>query len=273
MRKLFLLKSIIIILLSINIYAKDIVTIGTISLNAQYKFLEFEPLAKYIEDKLTDIKINIEIPKNVDTAVKLINDKKLDIFIDSLFPSIMIKKETNMEMILNRWKGGYKSYKSVIFVNKNSQIHTLEDLKGKSIAFEDEFSTSGFYIPKKALERHLLKISNNSNKDSIRYSFARSEENCAVWVLYNKVDAASTDNLSFNTFDQSLFKIIFTSEKIPRHIVSFSKTLKTNLKNKILNILSTMHKDVRGKEILKRFSNTKKFTFLKNEEFQIIRKF
>ena len=48
---------------------------------------------------------------------------------------------------------GSLTYRGIIFVRKDSGINTLQDLKGKSVAFNDRTSTSGFLYPARMLRK------------------------------------------------------------------------------------------------------------------------
>lgn len=250
------------------------ITIGTIDGEPEEKFSKFEALANYIQKKLknNNKKINVEIPKNIPTAIKLINNKKLDIFIDSLYPTLTILKKTDLEIELKRWKNNSAGYNSIIFTKAKSEINSLNDLKGKTIAFEDPFSTSAYFVPIKAIEKAGLKISpiiKDKDKDTVKYFFSKNEMNSAAWVIFGKVDAGATDNITFDKFDQKLYKVIYKSKFIARHLVSFSKRINPEIKKEILNILLNMDKDEEGKEVLRSFSKTKKFSTIKDEELEL----
>jgi len=276
MNKNNFLKSVIIFLfLFSSAHAQDTITIGTIDSEPEEKFSKFGYIANYLQKKLNkkNIKVNVEIPKDINTAIKLINENRLDIFVDSVYPTLIVQKKTGVSIECKRWKKGSEGYKSVIFVNKQSSINSIEDLKGKTIAFEDEFSTSAFYIPKKAMEKHGLVVSNKGEPNSLKYSFAGSEKNTAAWVLYKKVDAAATDDLTFESFDKNLFNVIYKSKLVPRHLVSFSKNINYELKKEILVILYNMHNDQEGQKALKAFSKTKKFSHLTSDDLDFLEEF
>lgn len=252
------------------------ITIGTIDGEPEAKLSKFEALANYLQKKLSqkNININVEIPKDMATAIKLIKNKKLDIFIDSLYPTLKIQDKTNIQINLKRWKDNSAGYNSIIFVKRNSDINNIQDLKGKTIAFEDPFSTSSYFVPKKALERQKLVLSNEEkNKEHIKYVFSKNEMNSSAWVVFGKVDAATTDSVTFNKFDKKLYKIIYKSDFIARQLVSFSKNIKTELKKEIIDILLNMHNDLEGKIALRNFSETKKFSLIKDEELKLWEKF
>jgi len=271
----YFLKTVLIVLLFISNLLSQTITIGTIDSEPENKFSKFEALSDYLQNKLkkNKILINVEIPKDINTAISLIKNNKLDIFIDSVYPTLVVQKAVGLSIDSKRWKKGSEGYKSVIFTNKKSKINLIEDLRGKRIAFEDEFSTSSYFIPKKVIEKRGLILSNTNKNNAVKFSFARTENNAATWVLYNKVDVAVTDDLTYESFDKSLFKVIYKSKLIPRHLVSFSKSIDFSLKEKILDILYKMHENKEGIEVLKLFSKTKKFTPLNKNDLDIIKEF
>jgi len=219
---------------------KTTVTIGTIETNPLDKMSEFQTIANYIQNKLDNdsIDIRVLIPNSVASAIELIKNQELDILFDSLYPSLLVKNNTNISFESIRWKKGTRGYKSIIFVKKDSDINSLTDLKGKIISFENDFSTSSYFVPKKELERLNLKLSKyTNNHDNVKYLFSQSEDNTVLWLLYDKVNAASLDDISYKMYDTSKFKIIYKSSLIPRQLVSVSSDLNKELKEKILQIL------------------------------------
>lgn len=256
--------------LLLNLSAQSI-TIGTIDGEAENKLSKFEAIANYLQSHLEkdDLEINVEIPKDIPTAIKLIKAKKLDIFMDSVYPTLLIQKDTNISIALKRWKKGQEGYRSIIFTKKDSPINNIKDLKGKIIAFEDSFSTSAYFVPKKAIEKENILLSNNpEDKNALKYLFSKNEMNTAAWLIFKKVDVAATDDITFNTFEKNLYKVIYKSNIIARQLVSFSKKINPKLKKEIINILLTMHENEEGREVLKTFSKTKKFTILKKDEIK-----
>jgi phosphonate transport system substrate-binding protein len=83
---------------------------------------------------------------------------------------------------------GSVSYHSVIAVKADSPYQSLDDLKGKSLAFADPNSTSGFVAPSYFLREEGI------NPDSYfgRTGFAGSHENGILAVLNGTYDAAAT---------------------------------------------------------------------------------
>jgi phosphonate transport system substrate-binding protein len=85
-------------------------------------------------------------------------------------------------------KDGNAAYHSVVVVKSDSTSTSLNDLKGKSLAWADPNSTSGYVAPK-----YFLKESGvDAEKHFGRTGFAGSHENGVIAVLNGTYDAAAT---------------------------------------------------------------------------------
>jgi phosphonate transport system substrate-binding protein len=154
-------------------------TIGSISNTPKEEIREFQPFIDYLVDSLADSNINVGrvmVASSLQEMSELINKGLVDLYIDSPFPIMAIEKRTDSIAFMRRWKKGVREYNSVIFTRKDSGIQSLDDLKGKTISFEESFSTSGYFLPKATLlnEHYSLveKRSQNSPvaKDKIGYT-------------------------------------------------------------------------------------------------------
>lgn len=261
-------------------------TIGTISDRPSKKLKWYKPFAKYIEKKLKEYgieeKVNVRFAKDINHMKKLIENGKIQIFIDSVYPSLKVCLEGICEPALIRWKNKVRSYHSLIIVRKDSSIKNTNDLVGRKIAFDEPWSTSGYFVPVVyLLERgfkliELKSISEEVPDGCIGYIFASEEENVIGWVFYKKVDAGALYDIKFRKIAKDkahYFRIIWKSPPIPRHLVNFSISLDTRLKEAVIKILLNMHKDKEGRKVLKKFKKTLKFEILSERDRELLEKF
>jgi phosphonate transport system substrate-binding protein len=247
------------------------VIIGSIHREAAAEIAKFLPLANYVGRQLQSEGVNearIVVAKDVSQMVTLLRQGKVDIYIDSPYPAITASVHSGSKFLLRRWKRGQAEYHSIIFTKKDSNLHRLEDLKGKILAFEEPFSSSGYLIPKMALAQEGLKLVPNQddtkpvNREEIRYRFSLDDESTVVWVLRGKVIAGATDDRTYQRETQrhpNTLKAIYTTSSFPRQLVSCRADLAPKLVTRIKQILIEMDQSPEGRSALKEFEETTKF--------------
>lgn len=114
---------------------------------------------------------------------------------------------------------GKPEYRSVIFTRIDSPLGSLKDLRGKTFAFGDRFSTQGHIIPRKMLEDSGVAVENLKS-----YAFTGSHVNAAKAVLNREYDAgAMQDNLARRLVAEGKIKIIAVSKPYPSSLICFNK--------------------------------------------------
>ena len=83
---------------------------------------------------------------------------------------------------------GSNGYKSAMYVRKDSNIFSIEDMKGKSVAWSDPNTTSGYLVP--SFELHQRGI--NPSEFFSRTGFAGGHEQAIIAVLNGQYDAGAT---------------------------------------------------------------------------------
>ena len=245
--------------------------IGSIHHEVAAEIKKFLPIADYLGKHLQSEEVNeakIVVAKDVFQMGTLLKERKVDVYIDSLFPSIAANLLSGSKFLLRRWKRGRPEYRSVIYEKKDSNLHRVENLKGHILAFEEPFSTSGYFIPKMALLQAGLKLVPKSDAtksidpQEIGYVFSLDDENTVAWVLAGKVSAGATDDSTYqrqmDRYPNSL-KAIHTTSSFPRHLVSYRADLAPKLVSKIKKILIQMDQSQEGRRALKDFERTTMF--------------
>jgi phosphonate transport system substrate-binding protein len=87
-------------------------------------------------------------------------------------------------------KDGSISYRSVMVVKADSGINSLDDMKGRSLAFADPNSTSGYLIPSFELRRKGIDL--GAGKFFSRTGFGGGHEQAVIAVLHGQYDAGCT---------------------------------------------------------------------------------
>jgi phosphonate transport system substrate-binding protein len=178
----------------------------------------YEPIQEYLSKEL-GIPVEIQVTSDYTAAIEAMRSKHIDMAWFGPFSYVIAANVANAEAIVNGVKEstGSATYKSVIVVNKDSGIKTLEDLRDKSFAFVDPASTSGNLIPRKML------IESGINPDEdFSTSYYAGTHNAVQYAIANgKVDAgASGDNVydrmvKEGEIDPNVNIIIHRSDPVP----------------------------------------------------------
>lgn len=86
-------------------------------------------------------------------------------------------------------------FKSQFITRKDTGVHDLKDLKGKTFSFGSVSSTSGHLMPR----YYLMKAGINPEKDFSKFSFSGAHDATAAWVEAGRVDAGA---LNFLVWDK-----------------------------------------------------------------------
>ncbi|MEX0805179.1 MAG: phosphate/phosphite/phosphonate ABC transporter substrate-binding protein [Candidatus Binatia bacterium] len=244
--------------------------LGSISTSPVAETHKFWPLASYLARKLQSEGINqgrVVVAESIPALSSFLQTRQIDLYIDSFFPSMAVSRLSGSKLLLRRWKMGKSEYQSVIFTRKDSGIARLKDLKGKVIAFEEPFGSTGYFFPKMALLEKGLRLAPKRRgidpvkSDEVGYIFSHSDSQTIFLVLNGVVAAGATDDQKYLMLAKNLdsFKIIHETVSFPRQIVSYRADLPAKLVTRVKEVLLNMHQTDEGRQVLQAFESTTKF--------------
>ncbi len=222
----------------------------------------------YIAEKLAPLGITggrILVVDKVGQLARALREGKVDLFHDSVVPTMVVSKWSGSIPILRQWKYEEAEYYSVILVKKDSGINTLSDLKGKVIAFDEPHSTSAHVLPRMLLVENKLKLiavvaPARPDPDTVGFIHS-SDDNAPHLIAIGKVDAAGTSHREFQILRPEIrdkLKIIASSRSVPRQIISIRKDLDPKIVAALREILINMDKNPEGQAVLKGQQSTTK---------------
>ena len=223
----------------------------------------------YLAKKLAPFGIvgaKIMVIDKMHLLAQALKEGKVDLFHDSVVPTMVLSKWSGSVPILRQWKYGEADYSGIIVVNTNSGMNTLADLKGKVIGFDEPHSTSASVLPRMLLEEKKLKLVEVKSPgavkpDVIGYEYGE-DGNSANRLVIGRVDAAASIDREIERLKPEVretLKIIGRTISVPRQIISVRKDLDSQLVNALKDVLLKMDKDPEGQEVMKRQWNTTKF--------------
>ena len=249
-------------------------TIGSLSDTPDSEIALFLPLATYLAIGLTEFGIDkgkVRITRTHEQMVHLMKQGEVDLFIDSSVSVLKMQRLGAGEFFLRRWKKGIAEYQSVIFTIASSQLDQISDLAGRTIGFEEPFSSSGYLLPASEIRNQNLVLGEDqaiTDKKSVDSRFTGADENTLMWVLHGRLDAGAMAANKLEKLAGPLIndiKIIHTSANIPYHIVLTRAGLPSRLQAVIKERLLSMEMDVVGQHVLKGFERTSRFDEIPDE--------
>lgn len=165
---------------------------------------------------------------------------------------VMNRKDFGVELLAAPSVNGKAVYHSYIIAHKDSALRSFTGLKGKTFAFTDPKSNSGYLYPV-----YLLKTMGTApEKFFKKYNYSYSHNKSVELVAKKLADAAAVDSLVYDymlkkgsPYAQQV-RVIKRSPPYGIPPVVVSRDIDPALKEKIRNVLLTMHKTPKGKAIL-----------------------
>lgn len=233
----------------IRFYFTPSVDANTISFNAKV-------LTDYLHNK-TGYYFTTAVPASYIAVVEAFGTDKVDVAAINTFSYLMANAKYGAEARLRVVRAGQTSYCGQIITRTDTGIDSLSDLAGKSFAFVDPSSTSGYILPKALFENMGIKIGQTV--------FAMQHPNVVTMVYQRQVDAgacyyAPPDSKTGAIMDArarisrqfpdvgSKVKIIGFTQYIPNDPIVFRRNLSSSMKDAITYALLEFVQTPEGKK-------------------------
>jgi phosphonate transport system substrate-binding protein len=137
------------------------------------------------------VKVKAVVASDYTGVVEGLRSKNVDLAFIHSVGYVLAAREANARIIVKSLRDGLPDYASRIFVLKKSGIKSLEELRGKTIAFVDPTSGSGYIYPLVLFMKRGL-VKNKDPKTFFRNMvFAGAHDAALLAVLNGSVDAAA----------------------------------------------------------------------------------
>ena len=214
---------------------------------------KFEPLGKYLESKL-GMKVEFTPVTDYAAAVETLVNKKIDLAWFGGFTFVQSSVRSNGKTIPLVQREEDTVFKSVFITSKDSGITKLEDLKGKTLSFGSQSSTSGHLMPRS----FLLAAKIDPDKDLKRVSFSGAHDATIAAVASGKVDAGALNISVWNKFvedkkvDTNEVKVFYTTPAYFDYNWTVHADMPAALRDKIARAFLDLNPGTpQGAEILK----------------------
>jgi len=248
--------------------AGETLTIGRPTKQVQKDFKRLIPIADYLGARLGAVGITggevlVSGMNSTEECIGMLQTGKLDLVFETPASALRMIKEAGARPLLPVTRDGVSQYSSLVFVRDDSGLTALTDLRNKIVAFEDPGSTSGFFLPRKAMLEAGLELVPLASPETpvppgkTGYVFAQGELNVSSWVFFRKAHAgamANTDWLSQEDNPEAFrarMRILHETVKVPRMLVLVGPGMSPVVEAELKRLLLAMPSDPVGREALK----------------------
>lgn len=234
-------------------------------------------MARYLAGELAAdgiASVEIVIVDTPERMAEMLRSGQVDLFSETAFVAFDLMDKGLADPFLREWKKGVAEYHSVIVARADSGIASLADLKGRRFAFEDAGSTSGYFLPRHAIEDAGLTLSALADPrakapaDAVGYSFANGEINVVAWVNRGLADAGAVSNIDWQSEDKAPERlrrdltVIHRTPSVIRSLMMVNRSMSETLRQRLAAVFTSMHETEDGRAVLKEYFSVSRYDAL-----------
>lgn len=207
---------------------------------------DIEVISEYLSAEL-GMEVRGFVTQDHAAAIEALGTGAADVSFMGGLPYVIAHQHVGAEVLLGEVYRGEPTYTSRIFVRRGSGIESLADLEGKTIAFADPISESGYLFPLDTfVQAGLLEAGQDAREFFGRVYFAGGYQQALQAVVEGFVDAAGVSKYSDLLLDpQDLAKVEWIGESaaIPSHAVVTRKGLDPEVRNAVRDALLKLNEE------------------------------
>lgn len=172
-------------------------------------FKKFEPLIAYLGKKLGK-KVELKVAVDFESAVRDIGQNTTQLCAMGPATYIEAQKSYGIKVLVKGLRDGKPYHRSAIIVRNDSEIKSIEDLRGRTFAFGDMQSTTGHISP-----RLMLLDAGIGLEDLRYYHYLGHHDEVARAVLAGDFDAGAVVEWIAEKYMNQGLRFILLSDEIP----------------------------------------------------------
>lgn len=230
-------------------------------------FKKFSPLTEYLSRKLGR-PVDLRIAVDFEGAIKDIGQNITQLCYMTPSTYIEANKRYGVKVLAKALRDGKPYHHSVIITRVDSDIRSIEDLKGKTFAFGDMRSTSSHIIPRAMLKQAGIDLS-----DLKYYNYLGHHDDVIKAVLKGEYEAGGVMESTAYKFKDRGIRFLKFSDEIPEFNICYNPSLGEGEITLIRSaIISLRDSDPEGATILKSIDESYTgFTEAKDSDYESIK--
>ena len=231
---------------------------------------DIQPVVDYLQQALK-VEIRHFMATDYAGVVEALRNETADAGFMGPLQYVMAHHYAGAYPIVGEVYGDSPTYFARIFVRKDSGIRALKDLRGRTIAFVDPISSSGYMYPLDTFKRAgLIKKKEDADKFFKKVYFAGGDEQ-AIRAVFNRfVDAAGIGQYAYSLLrpeERDEIIHIAESEPLPSHCVVVRKGLARERAKALQESLLALNEGPR-RELLRNLYNVDGYVPVTHETYR-----
>lgn len=216
-----------------------------------------KPFGEYLSKEL-GIPVRFTILSRYPHIITRFVNRDLDGAFFGAFTSVLALQTLSVEPIARPVNmDGSMTTKGYLFTHAESGISNVKQMRGKSIAYVDQVTATGYLYAQDLLRSKGVKNTEGFFK---REEYTGGHDTAVYTVLAGRAElgvakARIVDQLrERDPMAKEQIKILYRSPDLPDNTLHIRKDLPEDFKLKLKNVLLSMHKNPEGQEVLRKFA-------------------
>ncbi|WP_366139517.1 phosphate/phosphite/phosphonate ABC transporter substrate-binding protein [uncultured Marinococcus sp.] len=247
-----------------------------------------EAKAKPLEDLLGEelgIPVEVSVSTDYNSIVEAMNSDQVDVGFLPPTAYVLAHEQEAADVLLQAQRYGVNDdgaetdelvdyYLSQFVVDADSDMESIEDLKGKRVAYQNTTSSAGFVWPAAEMMDAGLKP-----LEDVEPVTVTGHDQAIVSLLNDDVDAAVTFQDARNTVSEdyeSVFedtKILEYTEKIPNDTVSIRPEIEGDIRQDIADAFISLGENDESQEIIRDIYSHEGYVESEDSNFDVVREY
>ena len=209
---------------------------------------QFTPIKDYLTSTL-GVEVRLVVTKDYESLIRKSIENEIDITLLPPYSYVQVTDEKpDIALLASVLYLGRTRYSGFILVRSSDPALTLKDLKGRRIAFVDQYSTSGYLLPRHALETQGISV----DSDFSKVVFAGSHAAALDLLSKGEVDAAATSSEMLGLYRRNQLntapihqpgqvRILYKTGQLPYDALCATDSVPESARKKIADAFLAMH--------------------------------
>ncbi len=254
--------------------------LGRISDDPRRHYDRLRPLLDYVVARMGDVGIRrgrILMARDSQQMASYVRRGRVDWLTESTGIALDYQRRANARVLLSTVRDDVAHYRTVFFTRRDGPVRSLDDLRGRSIAFQNPNSTSAYFAPAADLLdaglslELLLSPRDRPAPGSVGYVFARTESNISTWVHKRLVDVGVFSDRDWNNLQRlpqayrDDLVVFHETRDFPRALEIVRGDLPVAVRERLRTVLLEAGDDPAAREALRAFFGTRRFLEIDDE--------